>query len=104
MASMAQMSTFLAQCYNIVITMKRIQTTIRSIGNSRGVVIPKPLLVQLGLTTKADMTIEGDALVLRRPAIAHRDGWAEAAQKVAQEDADLPPVSDDQQESKSQRR
>ena len=60
--------------------------SIRRIGNSQGVVIPKPVLVQLGLNCEAgaEMTIEGDALVLRKPASAARTGWAEAAKKIAE--------------------
>lgn len=58
---------------------------IRQIGNSPGVVIPKPLLAQLGLDPKAgvEMTIEDGALVLRRPASPVRRGWAEAARIIA---------------------
>jgi antitoxin MazE len=43
-------------------------TTIRRMGNSQGVLIPKPLLQQIGLEDKAEMRVEGDALVLRKPA------------------------------------
>ena len=68
---------------NIVITMKPMHVTIRQIGNSQGVVIPKPLLAQLGLEGEAEMTVEAGALVLRRPAKPARDGWAEAAKKIA---------------------
>jgi len=48
--------------------------------------IPKPILAQLGLTSEvgAEMTIEGSALVLRRPASPVRAGWAEAARKIAE--------------------
>jgi antitoxin MazE len=69
-------------CY-IVITMKRTQIVIRRIGNSQGIVIPKPLLAQIGLEGHAEMTIERDALVLRRPARAARAGWATAARELA---------------------
>ncbi len=63
--------------------------TIRQIGNSQGVVIPKPLLAQLGLEGGvAEMTIEGGALVLRKPAEPARTGWAAAAQKIAQQSDD----------------
>ena len=63
--------------------------TIRQIGNSQGVVIPKPLLAQLGLDTgDAEMTIEGGALVLRKPATTARVGWAEAARKIADQGDD----------------
>ena len=71
---------------NIVITMRAVHVSIRQIGNSQGVVIPKPVLAQLGLDSKegAEMTIEDGALVLRRPASPARTGWAEAARKIAE--------------------
>ena len=70
---------------NIVITMKAVHVSIRQIGNSQGVVIPKPVLAQLGLSREAgaEMTIEDGALVLRRPASPARTGWAEAARRIA---------------------
>ncbi|HEX3949863.1 MAG TPA: hypothetical protein VHW95_08440 [Steroidobacteraceae bacterium] len=66
--------------------MKRTQIAIRRIGNSQGIVIPKPLLAQIGLEGHAEMTIERDALVLRRPTGAARAGWAAAARKIAGHD------------------
>jgi len=71
---------------NIVITMKAMHVSIRQIGNSQGIVIPKPFLAQLGLNGEAgaELTIEGGALVLRRPASPARKGWAEAAKKIAE--------------------
>lgn len=71
---------------NIVITMRAVHVSIRRIGNSQGVVIPKPVLAQLGLDAKAgvEMTIEDGALVLRRPASPARTGWAEAARSIAE--------------------
>ena len=58
--------------------MKSRRVSIRQIGNSHGVVIPKPFLVQLGLNG------ETGALVVRRPASPARTGWAEAARKIAE--------------------
>jgi antitoxin MazE len=52
------------------------------IGNSLGIVIPKPVLAQVGLTDQADLTIERGAIVLRKPRKATRCGWAEAAKSV----------------------
>src|SRR6185436_14365816 len=71
---------------SIVITMRPVHVSIRQICNSQGVVIPKPVLAQLGLDSKAgaEMTIEDGALVLRRPANPARTGWAEAARKIAE--------------------
>lgn len=70
---------------NIVITMRAIHVSIRQIGNSQGVVIPKPVLAQLSLDSKegAEMTIEDGALVLRKPASPARAGWADAARRIA---------------------
>ena len=59
-------------------------TTIRKMGNSQGVLIPKPLLQQVGLADQAEMKVEGDALVLRRPKAAPRSGWAEASRRLAE--------------------
>lgn len=75
---------------NIVVTMQAIHVTIRPIGNSRGVVLPKPVLVQAGLedATDAEMTVENGAIILRKPAKPTREGWAEAAQRLAAESDD----------------
>jgi antitoxin MazE len=75
---------------NIVITMRAVRLTIRQIGNSQGVVIPKPVLAQLGVEAKreVEMTIEDGALVLRRPAKVVRAGWAEAARRIAESEDD----------------
>ena len=58
-------------------------TTIRRLGNSQGILIPKPLLQQVGLEDEAELRVEGDALVLRKPKAAPRTGWAEACQRLA---------------------
>jgi antitoxin MazE len=65
--------------------MQAVHVSIRQIGNSQGIVIPKPVLAQLGLDSKAgaEMTIEDGALVLRRPASPARTGWADAARRIA---------------------
>lgn len=68
--------------------MKPIPITIRQIGNSQGVVIPKPLLAQVGFEGEAEITVEGGALVLRKPAQPVRAGWAAAARKLAELDDD----------------
>jgi antitoxin MazE len=64
-------------------------TTIRRLGNSHGVLIPKPLLQQAGLVDRAEMFVEGEMLVLRRPKPAPRSGWAEASRKMAAAGGDV---------------
>jgi antitoxin MazE len=62
--------------------------TVRRIGNSLGVVIPKPVLAQVGLAEQAELTVERGAIVLRKPRRAARSGRAEAAQTVADQGED----------------
>ena len=64
--------------------MKSVHVTIRRIGNSQGIVIPKPMLAQAGLEKEAEMTIEDGALVLRRPGRPVRVGWANASRRIAE--------------------
>ena len=46
---------------------KPLQINIRQIGNSKGVVIPKAILEQVGLDEAVELSVEGDSLVLRKP-------------------------------------
>lgn len=57
--------------------------TIRKMGNSQGVIIPKPILAQVGLDDEAEMSIERGTIVLRRPRKGVREGWAEASKAIA---------------------
>lgn len=61
------------------------EIAIRTIGNSKGVVLPKPLLAQAGLEDQAtvNIVVEKGSIVLSKPAKAVRAGWAEAAAAVA---------------------
>lgn len=57
--------------------------TIRKMGNSQGVIIPKPVLAQVGLDDEAEMSVERGAIVLRKPRRGVREGWAEASKAIA---------------------
>jgi antitoxin MazE len=60
------------------------RATIRKIGNSQGVILPKPVLAQVGLTgSEVEMTVERDSIVLRKPKKQVRAGWAEASKALA---------------------
>ncbi|MDR0275050.1 MAG: AbrB/MazE/SpoVT family DNA-binding domain-containing protein [Burkholderiaceae bacterium] len=63
---------------------------IRAIGHSKGVVLPKPVLAQAGLLDAgcADLSVEDGAIVLRRPSVTARTGWAEAARALAERSGD----------------
>ncbi len=53
------------------------------IGNSQGVIIPKPLLAQAGLSHDVEMLLENESIVLRKPARSVRNGWAKASAALA---------------------
>jgi antitoxin MazE len=63
-------------------------TTIRCLGNSRGIIIPKPMLKEAGLEEEAEITLEQGAIVLRKPRHKPRrnprQGWAEASRKLVE--------------------
>jgi antitoxin MazE len=62
------------------------RVSIHRIGNSQGVILPKPLLAQLGLVgNELEMTIEKESIVLRKPPKAVRAGWGEAAKRMVEE-------------------
>ena len=60
------------------------KAVIRKMGNSQGVLIPKPVLAQVGLEGEADMVVENDSIVLRKPRKKVREGWAEASRALAE--------------------
>jgi antitoxin MazE len=66
------------------------EITIRNIGNSKGVVLPKPLLAQAGLDGEAtaEVLVENGVIVLRKPAKPVRTGWAQAAEQLAAQEED----------------
>lgn len=69
--------------------MKTLRVSIRQIGNSYGFVVPKPILTQMDFEGDVQMSIEGDALVLRKPPAPVRAGWADAARKISQKEEDV---------------
>jgi len=70
------------------------QVTIRPFGNSRGVIIPKPLLAQVGLQEFAEIEVHNGTLVLRKPQPQVREGWANAAQSIAEAGEDALVLGD----------
>lgn len=58
---------------------------IRQIGNSFGVVIPKPVLIEAGLSreTGAELSFDGSVITIKQPKLPTRAGWAEASAAIA---------------------
>ena len=66
------------------------RTTLRKVGNSRGVLIPAALLAECQIDGPVEMTVEAGRLVIA-PVRSPREGWFDAAVAIAAqgEDADL---------------
>lgn len=64
------------------------KTTIRKMGNSHGVIIPKALINQLGFNDCVEMSVVDGTIVLSKPKPAVRKGWAAAAEDLAQHGED----------------
>lgn len=63
------------------------QTALRKIGNSTGLLLPRPLLGELGVTagSELDLKVE-DGRLVATPVPKIRAGWAEAAAEVGREE------------------
>ena len=62
------------------------RSPVRKMGNSSGVIIPKPILVQLGVEAGDDLDLSlDDGRIVLAPVKSHpRAGWAEAAKRLAE--------------------
>lgn len=59
------------------------EVAIRKMGNSQGVLIPKPILAQLGLEGTVELTVRDGVLEIRPLRRDPRQGWAEDARRLA---------------------
>lgn len=64
------------------------EVSIRKMGNSQGVLIPKPILAQVGLEGSADLQVRDGVIEIRPVRRNPREGWAEDAERVAQDGGD----------------
>lgn len=60
------------------------QVAIRKMGNSHGILIPKPVLTETGLTDAAELTVRKGVIEIRPIKPHPREGWAADAQRVAE--------------------
>ncbi|MFW5724049.1 MAG: AbrB/MazE/SpoVT family DNA-binding domain-containing protein [Halochromatium sp.] len=71
------------------------RTTLRRIGNSRGVIIPAALLNECGLSETVELRLDGSRLVIE-PVKHRREDWFQGYDAAQDGDAwdDLPPDAD----------
>jgi len=62
-----------------------VKSAIRRMGNSHGVIIPKPLLAEIGAKPgdTVDMKVERGKIVMARAKRKPREGWADASKTLA---------------------
>jgi antitoxin MazE len=63
------------------------KTRLVRIGNSRGVRLPKAIILQAGLTDEVELGVRDGAVLIARASSA-RSGWADAARQMRQRDED----------------
>ena len=61
------------------------EVAIRKMGNSQGVLIPKPILTQLGLDGTADLQVRNGVIEIRAVLRNLREGWADDARRLAEQ-------------------
>lgn len=74
------------------------EVAIRKMGNSQGVLIPKPILAQVGLEGKADLQVRDGVIEIRAVRRDPRDGWADDARRIAEQGDDAlvwPEIAND---------
>ena len=61
------------------------KTAIRKMGNSHGVIIPKPLLAEVGAKAddQVELAVENGKIVIAPIRRKPRSGWAEASKRLA---------------------
>ena len=60
------------------------EVAIRKMGNSQGVLIPKPILIQVGLDGTADLQVRNGVIEIRAVRRNPREGWADDARHLAE--------------------
>lgn len=65
------------------------EVAIRRMGNSQGVLIPKPILAQVGLEGTADLQVRDGVIEIRAVRRNPREGWAGDAQRIATQGGDV---------------
>jgi antitoxin MazE len=60
------------------------RVTLRKMGNSSGVIIPKPFLTEIGAAGAVEMVVEDGRIVIEAEKRAPRSGWSTASRELAE--------------------
>jgi len=75
------------------------QSTIRNIGNSKGVIIPQNFLKECFIETEINIEVKDNKIVISPADNDKRKGWADAFKKMAENGDDellIPDVFEDE--------
>ena len=75
------------------------QSTIRNIGNSKGVIIPQTFLKECFIETEVNIEVKDNKIVISPADNDKRKGWADAFKKMAENGDDellIPDVFEDE--------
>lgn len=75
------------------------QSTIRNIGNSKGVIIPRTFLTECFIETEVNIEVKDNKIVISPADNDKRKGWADAFKKMAENGDDellIPDVFEDE--------
>jgi antitoxin MazE len=61
-----------------------VRVQLRKMGNSSGVIIPKPFLAEIGASSAVEMVVEDGRIVIEAERRAPRAGWAVASRGLAE--------------------
>jgi antitoxin MazE len=64
------------------------RVTLRKMGNSSGVIIPKPFLAEIGAAGAVEMAVEDGRIVIEAEKRSPRSGWSDASRALAEGDDD----------------
>ena len=64
------------------------------IGNSKGIRLPLAVLKQCGIDSKVELEIQDNCIIIK-PIKNPRQGWAEAFERMHQNDDDVPIIPDE---------
>ncbi|KQS83255.1 MULTISPECIES: AbrB/MazE/SpoVT family DNA-binding domain-containing protein [unclassified Rhizobium] len=66
-------------------------SAVKKFGNSSGIIIPKPLLAEVGVETgdSVELKVEAGRIVIERVATVPRQGWADDAKRLADTEDDM---------------
>ena len=74
-------------------------TTIRNIGNSKGIILPKSILTQCDIDTDVSIEVKGRHIIITASPVSKRKGWEKAFKEMAKNEDDLliiPEVFNDE--------